>query len=314
MAEDQSVNADRWTREAKAILENLGWVSSIADLNIDVPGEDGQMHGIDGLFSYSDGYTDREEGVFFEAKSYLTTSFNPKKISDWVYTLDKKIRNLRNSPDFHEQFPQIKKTHPRNGLLAIWFRDAEKFINIRQALSQARQDAQVLRGRGLSNRLFVISNDEILRLTSLIDAINSWKESNKTHSDSFSFIYPSLSNSYHPMRTMPILNLELLNSSFVLARGIEQKDKYGSEDVLIVFYFGRLDQPSFKILHTCLLRLNLYESGKQLYIYHYQRDDENFRKIKPAVEGLFSEMQGSFKYMNAPQDVPAWVKNAGAKQ
>ena len=103
MAEDQGVNGDRWTTQASALLQQLGW-SKVADSNIDIPGSDGLTHGIDALFQYDDGFNQTTQGVFLEAKRYATTSFHKSKLQDWVNALNKKMLDLRRSEPFNTQY------------------------------------------------------------------------------------------------------------------------------------------------------------------------------------------------------------------
>jgi hypothetical protein len=177
MPEDQGVQGDRWTEEACRLLDRIGW-EKVADCNIDIPGSDGEMHGIDALFKYTDGFQpNRPQGVFLEAKCYKTSSFSATKLKDWVHCFDSKIRELRMSEKFYSEYPSMADTNPINGLLAVWFADCEKYQNFRKVFKKALLSCKCPRkhrSESSMNRLFVIENDGILRLSALMNSIDNF--------------------------------------------------------------------------------------------------------------------------------------------
>ncbi len=314
MPEDQGVKGDKWTLEACRLLEALGWVK-IADCNIDIPGPDGHMHGIDALFRYKDGFDPtRLQGVFLEAKCYRTTSFNPSKLKDWVKRFDNKLRELRMSSEFHEEYPAMAETYPGSGVLAIWFSDFMNYHSFadtfKEALSSARPTGK-RPGDKFVNRLFIMDNEPILRLCSLIQSKMDWDSSHPSElsGSHMTFYYPSSVGSGFPIQEIPILNLEYIFSKFVLARATESVSNF-MRQVDIVFYFGSLNMASFRSLKSALLSMNMLSSANKLYIYTYERDD-NFRKIKPDVISDFNS-NGSidleFKEMHFFADLPPWIR------
>ena len=307
MPEDQGVNGDRWTKQAAELLRRLGW-EKVADSNIDIEGNDGLLHGIDALFKYEDGARLTTEGVFLEAKNYATTSFNKAKIQDWVTKLDEKIDSLSKSSEFYKDFPAMAETKSRNGLLILWFSDVKKFEDFKPKLEQAMASVVVPRARTSRkpNRLFVLANNDILRLSALVNAVEDWNSKAKGDENKLRFVYPS--NFKNPVQQRNTLNLEYMYSKFVLARAednisgmIKQSD--------IVFYFGKHNMDSYKRLRDGLLSMRMIAQNHHFFIYQYNRD-KDFRKIQPDVEKLFRE-QGypdvDFKSMDQLADLPSWM-------
>ena len=223
MPEDEGKNGDRWTDEASVLLKRIGW-EKIADSNIDIEGADGQQHGIDSLFRYRDGLRNNWEGVFVEAKCYRTTSFNKAKLPDWVDRLYEKMTELRRSGPFNSQYPAMGASTPRNGLLVLWFHDLENFPQFRSTLANSMQAVKTTRRRGsirFSSRLFVLDNDAILRLCSLLQAVQDWNQTNRAdsaESGRLKFFYPSALDFGHPSQLTEVLNIEGLFSKCVLAK------------------------------------------------------------------------------------------------
>lgn len=308
MAEDQGVNGDRWTTQASILLKKLGW-QKVADSNIDLPGSDGLMHGIDALFRYEDGFNQPTQGVFLEAKRYATTSFNKAKLQDWVNILNRKILELRRSKEFNAQYPAMAETDPRNGLLVLWFHDHHAYSAFKSTLKDALINVHTPRGKMMSNRLFVLSNEDILRLASLATAFESLNQMLVNgESSKLQFYYPSSLAYGNPSQYTSVLNLEYMFSRFIVARGI--KYIQGVEKVIyVVFYFGSLDMDSFINLKDALLIHNFpADNTGPLHLYNYQRSDE-FRKIQPDVEKLFTSSSTSvvIKSMDVFNELPSWM-------
>ena len=315
MAEDQGVNGDIWTDQATRFLEKLGWIK-IADSNIDVPGSNGLKHGIDSIFQFSDGFKpDKGQGVFIEAKRYKTTSFSASKLADWIKVIDKKIRSLDNSSEFYDKYPTMSSLNIYNGLLVIWFPDTENYPAYREKFREALLNVKTPRSRGVGkiNRLFVLENDNILRLISLMDAVEEWNRSylSPKIDTSLKFHYPSSQQFGYPIQEIKTLNLEYMFSKFILARAtMEVKEKFTTADV--IFYFGEQNMHSFFRLKEALLSFDMLSSENSLFIYLYQKDDE-FRKIKPDVIKLFQQDKGpqdvNIKSMIIHRELPPWIND-----
>lgn len=305
MPEDQSVNGDRWTEHASLLLKRLGW-QKIADSNIDIEGSDGLKHGIDALFRYEDGHSTTDQGVFLEAKRYQTSSFREEKIQDWISVLDQKIHDLRHSEEFNWRYPAMTDTNPQNGILMLWFHDHINYHQFFPKLNAALLAAKPPQGRkARTNRLFVLSNYDILRLASLASTFEQWANDNELVRE-LKYFYPSRIEQNLPFRELPVLSLEYMFSRFVIAKAVKQSST-GPENILVVCYFGELDYPSFAMLKKALLLHNLLPGEQShLYLYHYKRDDE-FRKIEPDVKALFqvgSTSKITLKPMEIYGDLP----------
>lgn len=313
MAEDQSINGDRWTEQASRLLRRLHW-EKIADSNIDIPGIDGYVHGIDALFRYDDGWSvNAKQGVFLEAKRYETTSFRISKLQDWIDRLDEKILQLKRSEPFYTSYPAMQEAVAYNGLLVLWFHDLEKYAEFEPTLREAMTSIRTPRRRSgsqIMSRLFIVENGGILRLASLVEAVERWqkdKSENGRLDATQRFYYPG-AVSRHLSREIEVLNLEYMFSDFVLARSQEQHH-YGPRAVDIVYYFGKLDLVSFMNLKQALISFDVLNSSKKLYVYCYQRDDD-FRKVEPDVKKEFTEngtLELSIQFMQVFADLPNWM-------
>lgn len=299
MAEDQGVNGDRWTVQGSELLKRLGW-NGIADNNIDIDGDDGKAHGIDALFSYKDFARNQSEGVFLEAKSYLSGSFTPDFISEWVKTLDDKMHEISMSHTLYKTYPVLThtKTKMRNGLLMLWFRDNDKYTQVAEKkVKKGLDETDIPRKRNSGiNRLFVLTNPDILRLSSLVNTIDKFNQENKA--SKIKYLY--LSNFDQPAQEEDSLSLEYMFSKFIPARSANQS---------IVFYFGRLEVQGFNMLKSALFNMQFIEKNKRLLIFTYNRDD-NFRKIKPEVEKLFrgdGYPEFDILPMERLADLPSWM-------
>lgn len=309
MPEDQGVNGNQWTNEASKLLLKLGW-EKIADSNVDIPGSDGLMHGIDALFKYFDGfYPAIEQGVFLEAKRYETENFRPGKLNDWINCFDKKIRELKTSAKFYETYPIMENTRAINGFLALWFHDLENYNKFYPNFNKALLSVKTPKGRSgikLMNRLFVIENHGILRISSLIDAVEKINNSMIEIAD-FKFVYPSSAGFGYPIHESVVLNFEYIFSKFILGKAVDKS----KNTIDVVFYFGDLNMISFQRLKQALLSHNMLSSHNSLYLFHYKREDE-FRKIRLDVEHIFKQdgpEEVTFKTMEKFSDLPSWVKD-----
>lgn len=315
MPEDQSINGDIWTEEANHLLKKIGW-EKIADSNIDVPGTDGYMHGIDSIFTFFDGFRpNKEQAVFLEAKRYLTSSFNGSKFNDWIRVIDLKIRSLKDSQDFFDRYPSLESCNVRNALLVVWFHDFENYPQFREKIDKALMNVKLpgTRGGSKTNKLFVLTNDGICKLASIVKSVSDWNRVNYTDKVDYKlrFHYPASILSGFAIRQVEVLNLEYIFSKFILAKGFEETDDGKIIICDVVFYFGELDMKSFYRLHQAMLTFDMLSSENKFYLYTYKRNDE-FRKIKKDVKNLF-EYEGpkeiAIKTMEIYSDLPSWIKD-----
>ncbi len=308
MPEDQGVNGDRWTNEASRFLVRLNW-EKVADSNIDIPGVDGREHGIDAMFTYKLLPNDESEGVFLEAKNYSKDSFKIGMLQDWVNVINQKILDIKRSEEFYKKYPAfINGVKVRNGLLAIWINDLDNDKAFREKFTKALVSISVPRGRlGRINRLFILTNDNILRLCSLIDTIGKLKSTDQSQDNEYYFWYPATNRTSAIYSN--VLNLEYMYSKFVFvkvgSKGLRPSDRN------VVCYFGARDVQSYSKLRDAMLLYQFVSNNNQLTIYSYQ-DDKDFRKIKPDVEKLFTDIGSQkvdFCEMNAFSRLPGWIKD-----
>lgn len=305
MPEDQGVNGDFWNEEAAILLTKLGW-TKVGDSNIDVENEDGKPHGLDSMFVFNDSQrsTLQKQGVFVEAKRYKTTSFSITALQTWITTLDKKLTKLKNSREFQTMYPTIGKTLIQNGLIIIWFSDLNEYESYKQDLFEKLLEIKlsIKSSSANLNRIYVLHNEQILQLCSLITTIDRINAANKKHK--LQYHYPASDFFNTAITQTRILKLEYVFSRFILAvaviRNIENK---------YIFYFGELTIQAFETLKSYILLHSFVERNKPLTIYKYQRNDD-FRKIEPDVKRIFNEIGVKIKIeeMDIFADLPTFLK------
>lgn len=300
MAEDQSVNGDRWNDQFSKLLQSLNW-NSLGDSNMDLRNERDKKHGVDRLCIFQESLRGtRQEASLVEAKNYKTTSYTSGLIGDWIITLDNKLVNLKTSNDLLEKFEVLSEMPLRTGIIAIWFSDFTDYQKFKPKFIESLKKVKLNRKQVNPNKIYVLENDAILKLASLslaIQGINSSKD-NKTE---FKFFYPTI-------ETLPATRSNVLNPNYFTAKFIlgDYKDSKGVENK-VVFYFGKLNLPSFQRLQQALAHFAYLDDEKPLTLFIYQRDQEEFRKIKPEVENLFSTQPIKLKSMENMSDLPTFM-------
>lgn len=308
MAEDQGVNGDSWNDKACLLFQKLGW-SSIGDSNIDIPGDNGKVLGVDRLFKFFDiRKASIEQGVILESKRYLTTSFSVIEFQKWIERLNTKINNVKHSEKFYQDYVDLYGTDMRNGLIVIWFADTLKYLNNNEFFKNALLSIKTPRARSnnVFNRIYVLENEEILRLCSLIDAMDRF---NKKNYVKLSFYYPQSDHTNTGVSLKDHITIDYIFSRFILAQG---KDNDGIEK-RVVFYFGDIDTKSFLPLFDCLKTIGFVDYSKPLTIFNYKKD-ESFRKVKPDIERMFASVDAgndkytfSFQEMNHFTELPDFL-------
>lgn len=302
MPEDQGVNGDLWNDEAAVLLMELGWKQA-ADANIDVVTEDDKKRGLDRIFTIEDSRRNSRLlfTVFVEAKCYNTKSLSLKLLQDWVETLNKKLSKIKNSENFASTYPTLKDSIVKNGLIVIWFSDVAEYVEFKPTLLDYLKRVKIpgTSRRAVANHIYILHNEDILRLASLIGARNAFNQKHKT---SLQFYYPSSDNFDNAIDRNTNLTLDYIFSKFVLAEanidGVEHR---------VVFYFGALTHGAFMRLKSVLTSNSFYDTDKPLTIFKYKRDLE-FRKVKPLVEELFSDVRFQISEMDIHNDLPAFFK------
>ncbi|MGY3214509.1 hypothetical protein [Mucilaginibacter sp. HD30] len=302
MPEDEGVNGDQWNDEAAVLLTKLNW-KQVGDANIDVVNEDGKRQGIDRMFQFEDvRRASNVQGVFVEAKRYATTSFKKDNLELWIKTLDRKLNKTRNSEKFHETYPSFASASLRTGVIVMWFHDLEHYPTFRKSFYDTLSNIKIsghTRGEG-SNKIYVLNNDDILRIASLVHSCESFEPSNKHR---IKFYYPSSDRFNNPADRSDVLSLDYIYSKFILA---ESRTSDGTEHK-IVFYFGSLSINAFRRLKNALQSFGYIDKAKPLTIYTYERDTD-FRKIKSTVIQEFEGITFKLVEMEIFNDLPAFLR------
>lgn len=298
MPENQGVNADIWTNEASRILTNFSW-EQIGDCNIDIKGASAEERGLDIIFKFKDPYRPSDQVVLFEAKRYATNSFTKSAFEDWLKTLDDKIIDLRHSEDLKSKFPVLDSCEITYGLIGIWFHDYENYFNFKAKLKEIYSKVTMSsrsRNAGYS-KIFVITNDEILKLCSVYDIIRNFNR------DDCHFYYPASEELNVPVYKTKVLSLDYMFSKFILC----ENRKLSGEVDKIVFYFGDRDMNSMILLKNALLKLSFLERDSPLKIFFYKEDSE-YRIIESEVDKLFECSSISVSPLTHFSGLPSWIQ------
>lgn len=301
MAEDQGVNGDIWNNEAAKLLTACGW-QPVGDSNMDITSEYDKPQGIDRIFTFNDDRRNPKmpQTVLVEAKCYKTDSFSKANFQKWLITLNDKISDSKNSSDFLEKFPNLKRTMIRNGLIVIWFSNLEDYDRFRPGFQTIKRQVYAPNRRNKSaNNIYVIDNYDILRLASVITTI---KHFNADRSSKLNYFYPTSENFGHAIARNSQLTLDYMFSKIIL-----METRVGDIENRVVFYFGQLTTVCFYRLKNLLSSVSFVDKEKPLFIYTYQRDPE-FRKIKPDVLNLFGEVAFRLEEMEIYGDLPTFMK------
>lgn len=300
MPEDQGVNGDIWNDEADRLFKTLGW-TSVGDSNIDIENVDDKKNGIDRMYKYQDFTKGNVQGVFLEAKRYKVSSFSKSNLQKWIGDLNTKIQKLRNSESLYDTYPGMEGVALRNGLIVIWFSDANYYTEFASNFIQILSEIKLpLSTKKEINRIFVLENNGILKLASIVDAVEKYKRKNNAK---VLFYYHSSDRYRKAGGRTETLSLEYIYSQFMFADAIDENTGLESK---IVFYFGPLRTDCFKTLRDALLQYDYVVKHKPLTIYIYERSDE-FRKIKPDIEALF-DSKVDLKTMTKFSDLPDFMK------
>lgn len=306
MAEDQGVNGTIWNKEAIAIFSKFGW-GSIGDIDMDIKGDDDKSYGVDSLLKISSPLSPLPLLAILEAKRYATTSFSASILQQWVDRLDQKLNKLKFSEEFKYKFPIVDDCRKMNiAIIAIWFHDIREYQLFQDKFMDSMKNLQVSNRtkKGGYNKILIIDNMIIMKLCSLYQAIESYKKEKKS---SISFLYPSTINNGKATDRSNIISLEYITSKVILA---EAKDDKGNKEN-IVFYFGLITLEAFKLLREQLSGYSVLDKERSLVLYLYDADIE-YRKIKPEIEKIFSDVQYfSIKMMDSLTDLPGDIKTIG---
>ena len=301
--EDQHYNGDVWNHKAFALLKMFGW-KRIGDYDMDVQGDDGKKMGVDTIVKFETPLKTKPQLAVLEAKRYETKSFNKNLLQDWIERLDKKLLKLRNSEDFVEKFSCVEEcTVSDTGIIAIWFSDTDNYKSFypkfQEALTQVSVSTRTRRA-GV-NKIFVIDNTRFIRLFALQYAIQRIKESKQ---GVFNFLYSPRFISNEPLARLETLTIEYIFSDIVFA---EMKSPHKTTS--FIFYFGRLDINSFRLVRNAYARTSLWDKSIEIILYVYNVDDE-FRKIEDdIINEVFEGFTISIKKMAYNNSIPDFLLN-----
>lgn len=276
MAEDQGVNGDMWNDCAVRLCELFGW-SHIGDKNMDLPGVDNKVHGIDALMEYESPNIDVKQSCFIESKRYSISSISFSKLRGWIEALRKKLELFAASQELLEEFPSLEECCQVNlGIIMCWIHDApsEKYFTDTFNPYLDKAIFNTAANRQSQKKICVLTNPRIIKLCGVADEIS------KNHAE-YKFVYPSQLIGGRPLERTKVLTIEYALSDIILAERCYE-GKYEN----VVFFMGQLSIPALNCLHQALTLYNFLEKDKTLVIF-YHGSAIDARKITAEAQRIF---------------------------
>lgn len=288
MAENQGVLGDMWNDCAVSLIKKLHW-EHIGDKNFDMKGSDEKEYGIDAIACYKSPSLHTLQSCLIESKRYSKSSLNASTIKKWIERLRTKIEAVYYADDLQTEFPILQECCNINlGVIMCWVHDApneeyfaetfNKYVESITINTPPKADS--------TKRILVLTNPQILRLCSLLESSEKYKD--------FKFIYPSQLIKNKPLVKTNVLSIEYMMSNIIVAEGVTIQN---SQKELIVYYFGTMNIESFKIIYEALTLYNLVENGMTLSLFYYNNNDK-VREILPELKKIFSDVSVKPKLLN----------------
>lgn len=315
MAESQVVKGNDWLDKAIRLFEALGWEQH-GSSNVDI----GKI-GIDAYFTYYDPFEATTIGIFLEAKNYQMKSVTHSFLEDTIKKMVKIIEEVPSSREFNEKLNFNEANLINTGIIALWVNDEFEVDTYKGYL----RDIKIPTKRNVPQKIFLISNDDILRFYSIIETckiIQQKTNSNNGGQDLISFHYPSLSERSNTIERLNTLTLEYLFSKYIFIKTTAPmefdigKTKFSvSNEVLIILYFDDVKLNNLNLLYNFIIRYQLSDVSK-VWVYLYQGDaitnrealDEFTRSNKKRKSNCFEnnsiskQLEFEFHYMQKLRD------------
>lgn len=257
MAERQVKLGESWNECARRLLQLLGW-KFIGDSDMDLPGTDSKEYGVDSILKYKVAGKSSMQTALLESKRYAKDSIKSETLQQWLERFQKKLSMLRNSKELLKEFTDLEDCLPTNlGVIMVWVHDAdEAYLN---QIFQRYLESTVINtgGRlGAYSRIMVLDNRRITKLCAMIEALKNY--------DDFNFVYPSGIVDNDAIEENKVLSVEYMMSDIIIA-----ECRKGRKPASVVFYFGKMSEPSVEALMEFLKVYQRVDSKKTLDIYYY---------------------------------------------
>ncbi|WP_353139908.1 hypothetical protein [Pseudopedobacter sp.] len=300
MPEDQSYEGSEWNRQMCNLLKFFKW-EYVGDSDFDAPTEENKQRGIDRLFTFKNPYRGEKELCILESKRYKKTSFSEGKIGEWAKTLEEKLTKIRHSKEFYELFPHLDGMSFDQGLVAIWCPDKELVTGFNQVFLKGLENTDLNPKHSKSmNKLYFFDNNKISKLVSVAHTVKEINTGGLKRD--FNFYYHG-NKDYASCRSEVLLPMYMIGK-FILGDYID-KDNVENK---VVFYFGTLNIPSFKLLRSALSDLSYTDKDKPLQIYYSIEDNNHtFRKILPEIEKDYNDLNVKFLPLDSFDKIPAFL-------
>ena len=262
MAEKQGKLGNSWNECAGRLLNKLGW-EYIGDSDMDLQGTDSKEYGVDSLFKYSVAGKLSKQLALLESKRYAMDSIKASTLQQWLERFHKKLNMLRNSEELLKEFNELENCSPTNlGIIMVWVHDADDtYLN---GTFQRYCENTIINtaGRGSYSRIMILDNRRIVKLCAMLDALNKY--------DDYNFIYPAGIVENDAIVENKVLSIEYMMSDIIIA-----ECRKGRTRASVVFYYGKMTEPSVNVLMEFLKIYQRVDSKKPLDIYYYDTTDNS---------------------------------------
>lgn len=257
MAERQGKLGDSWNESAKRLLKLLGW-QFVGDSDMDLPGTDSKEYGVDSVLKYSVAGKRTMQTALLESKRYAMDSIKAGTLQQWLERFHKKLSMLRNSKDLLKEFTELDDCSPTNlGIVMVWVHDADE-IYLNQTFQRYLENTVINTGGrvGAYSRIMVLDNRRITKLCAMVEVLKKY--------DDYNFVYPSGIIDNDTIEESKVLSVEYMMSDIIIA-----ECRKGRKSSSVVFYFGKMTEPSVAALMEFLKVYQRIDSKKPLDIYYY---------------------------------------------
>jgi hypothetical protein len=306
MPEDQNVKGDKWLSKTVEILTALGWEQH-GDIKVDIFSEKTQeYYGIDAYFTYSDPYDSQDIGIFIEAKNRKWRSVNSSFIQETVKRVAEVLQEVPTTKDFNAKLNLTDVSKIDTSFILLWVDDNYDDNKFSEYLIKCHSPR-----KWQTQRIFIASNEQILRFISIIETSRKLIEISKNSQKEFRYYYPSLTDTRNEPRRLKHLTLDYLYSKYIFGKMISREsniDHTISKRINVVFYSDQITFPALKLMYNALIRFQLLDDVHEVRIFFYDIMDDHRTHLEEFKRHVSKNTQVKFEYeqMIRIQDVYSW--------
>lgn len=306
MSEDQSVKGDKWLSKTIEVLSALGWEQH-GDMDVDIFSEKTQKYyRIDAYFTYFDPYDSQDIGIFIEAKNREWRYVNPSFIQKTVKKAVEVLQEVLSSEEFNAKLNLTDVSKVDTSFILLWVDDKYDDNKFSEYLEESR-----LPKKWQAQRIFIASNEQILRFCSIIDTSKELVEKSKESKEEFRYYYPSLTGTKNEPKRLTHLTLDYLYSKYVFGKMILKEtilDHTISKKITIVIYSDQIILPALKLMYDALIRFQLLDDVHEVWIYFYEIMDDDRTHLEEFKRYVIKKTKVKFEYkqMTRIENVYSW--------